>query len=107
MPQGKAVNITAENFEAEVLECQTKVLVDFWAAWCAPCRMLAPVIDQIAEETAGSVKVCKADIETAGPVAAEYGVMSIPALLFFDKGEEITRLSGVHTKEAILNVLGV
>lgn len=102
---GNAINLTADSFSSEVLQSASPVLVDFWAAWCGPCRMLAPVIDQLADETSGTAKICKLDVDAEGALAARYGVMSIPTVLVFKNGEETARFVGVQAKETLLGAL--
>lgn len=89
--------VTKENFEQEVLNSDKPVLVDFWAAWCGPCRMLSPVVDQVAEETP-SVKVCKINIDEQQDLAAQYNVMSIPTLMVFKAGNVVNTSVGVVPK---------
>ena len=101
----KIQNFTKENFEEEVLHAKKTVLVDFWAPWCGPCRAVAPIIDQVAEETVERVKVGKVNVDDEPELAARYGVMSIPTLILFQGGKEISRLVGVHSKEDILDML--
>ncbi|MBR0413962.1 MAG: thioredoxin [Clostridia bacterium] len=93
--------ITDENFEEEVLKADIPVLVDFWAGWCGPCKMLAPIIEQIAAEQEGKIKVCKANVDDCMDTAAEYNVASIPTVLLFKNGEEADRSVGFKPKEAI------
>ena len=81
------IELTNENFDAEVLKSEIPVLVDFWATWCGPCKMLAPTVAEIATEYAGRVKVGKVNVDNAPELAARYGIMSIPALLLFRNGE--------------------
>ena len=83
------ITITKENFEAEVLKSAQPVLLDFWAAWCGPCRMLSPIVDEVAEERT-DVKVGKVNVDEQPDLAAEFGVMSIPTLLLFEKGKALT-----------------
>ena len=95
------VVLSADNFEAEVLLSKLPVLVDFWATWCGPCRMLAPTIAKIAEEKAGQIKVCKLDVDEAPEIAAKYGIASIPTLMVFLNGEAVRTSVGVQPKAAI------
>ena len=95
------VILNAGNFETEVLKSDIPVLVDFWATWCGPCRMLAPTIAQIAEEKAGQVKVCKLDVDEVPTVAQKYGISSIPTLIVFKNGSPVRTSVGVQPKAAI------
>ena len=97
------IELTVENFDAEVLQSETPVLVDFWASWCGPCRMLSPVVDEIAEET-DTIKVCKVNVDDQGDLAVRFGIMSIPTLLAFRGGELIKQSVGVQPKQAILDM---
>lgn len=98
------VNITKDNFEEEVLKADKTVLVDFWADWCGPCKMLAPIVDQIAEEHP-EIKVGKVNIDVEASLAIDYKVMSIPTLLVFKKGEIVNQSIGVISKSDILDLL--
>lgn len=93
--------ITAENFQQEILSAQGVVLVDFWAAWCGPCQMLSPVVDEIAEEQS-QIKVGKINVDEQRELAAQFQIELIPTLVAFKDGAEIGRLVGVHPKESIL-----
>lgn len=92
------IEITAENFEAEVINSSTPVLVDFWATWCGPCKMVAPVIDALAEEYDGKVKVGKVDIDAQMPLTARFGVMSVPTIIIFKNGEIADKAIGARSK---------
>ena len=96
------ITITKANFEAEVLNSEKPVLVDFWATWCGPCKMIAPVIAEIAEDFKGTLKVGKVNVDTEGELAVKYGVMSIPTLLLFKDGEVVKKSIGFMTKEQLI-----
>jgi thioredoxin 1 len=89
------------NFDQEVLQSNQPVLVDFWAPWCGPCRQIAPVIEQLAGENAGSIKVGKLNVDVAPNAAQSYGVSSIPTLMLFKNGEVVERLVGVQPKSRL------
>lgn len=99
-----ALHLSAENFKQEVLEAKGKVLVDFFATWCGPCRMMSPIVDQLADELA-DVKVCKVDIDQAEALATEYGVEVVPTFIVFENGEAVKSVSGVMPKTVILDML--
>ena len=99
-----ALKITKENFQAEVLEAKETVLVDFWASWCGPCKMIGPIIDQIAEERS-DVKVCKINVDEEQELAVQFKVMSIPTLLVFKDGKVVNQSLGAKPKAAILAML--
>lgn len=99
------IEITAENFEQEVLNSDKPVLVDFWAAWCSPCRMLSPVVDEVAEAHP-EIKVGKVNFDEQGELAAKFGVQSIPMLVFFKDGKNVDSSVGVVTKSAIEKMIG-
>ena len=99
-----AIRITSENFAEEVLNSEKPVLVDFWATWCGPCRMLGPVIEEIADERT-DVKVCKINVDEEKKLAMKYRVMSIPTVLVFKNGQVVKQSVGAVPKEDILELL--
>jgi thioredoxin 1 len=88
------LEVNEQNWESEVLNSETPVLVDFWAPWCAPCRAMMPAVEAVAQELAGQLKVVKLNTDESGPVATKYGVMSIPVLMLFKDGRVVEQLSG-------------
>jgi thioredoxin 1 len=99
------VTLTSANFQAEVLESKIPVLVDFWAEWCMPCRMIAPSIAQIAETYKDKVKVGKVNVDDEGDIASQYGIISIPTLLFFKDGQMLKQKVGALPKHEIENFI--
>ena len=99
------LKINSENFEQEVLNSEKPVLVDFFADWCGPCKMMAPIVEELATELDGKVKVGKINIDENSDIAVEYNVMSIPTLIVFKNGKEEKRLVGVRDKEELLRLL--
>ncbi len=97
--------ITKENYGSEVISSDRPVLIDFWASWCGPCRMLSPIIDRIAEERA-DIKVCKVNVDEQPELAQQFGVMSIPTVVAIKGGKVIGQSVGVRPKEAILSLIG-
>lgn len=95
------IHLTTDNFETEVMEARVPVLVDFWASWCGPCKMMSPVVDQIAEEMGENAKVCKINIDEQPELASKYNVMSIPTFILLKNGKEITRTIGAMPKEEL------
>ncbi len=95
------VEVNGNNFKQEVLESSIPVLVDFWASWCMPCRMLAPTIEKLAEENQGKLKVCKLNTDENQNIAAQYGIQGIPTLIVFKEGKEVSRTVGVMSKEKL------
>ena len=99
-----ALNITKQSFQLEVLNSDKKVLIDFWAAWCGPCRRVSPVIEEIAEERP-DVKVCKVNVDEQQELAAEFQIMSIPALVVMEHGKIVNQSVGARPKAQILDLL--
>ena len=98
------VHITNANFKEEVLDSDKKVLVDFWAPWCGPCRMVGPIVEEIAQENA-NIKVGKVNIDEQPQLASQYGVMSIPTLMLFENGDVVDKAVGARNKSFILQML--
>lgn len=103
---GKAIVITSENFENEVLKSDKPVLIDFWAAWCGPCQMLAPVIEGLAEEV-DHAKICKVNVDEEPELAEKFNVMAIPTLVVIKDGEVVYSDSGIKPKSELLKLLEV
>ena len=95
-------HVTDDTFEAEVIQSDTPAIVDFWAPWCAPCHMIAPILEEIAADYDGQLKVAKLDVDQNPQVATQFGVMSIPTMILFRDGEAVERLIGYMPKERLL-----
>ena len=100
-----AVAVTDSTFQSEVLSSSQPVLVDFWATWCGPCRMVAPIVEEIANENNGKLKVAKVDVDQNPQVAQQFGVMSIPTLIVFKNGEAVERLVGYMPKAKLMQAI--
>jgi len=100
------VNLTRNNFKIEVMQSDKTVLIDFWAEWCGPCRMMSPVIDEVAE-TLSDVKVCKVNVDEASDLASMFGIESIPTLVVIKNGQTVNKSIGLISKEQVLQLLNV
>ena len=98
---GKYVTLTDSNFQEEVLNADQPVLVDFWAAWCGPCRIIAPVIEELAEDFEGRAKIGKLDVDHNPQIAMQFGIRSIPTLLFFKDGQVVDQMIGASSKRVL------
>jgi thioredoxin 1 len=101
----KPVQITDDSFENEVLQSDKPVVVDFWATWCGPCKMIAPILEEVAAEMSDRVKVAKLDVDSNNKTAAKYNIMSIPSLLFFKNGELVDQVVGAIPKAQLVSRL--
>ncbi|MBR3934416.1 MAG: thioredoxin [Clostridia bacterium] len=99
--------LTKENFENEVLNFSGKVLVDFWAIWCGPCKMIAPIIEEIANEFESKIKVGKINVDKEPELSIKYGIVSIPTILIFENGQVINKAVGYHNKEQLIEALDI
>jgi thioredoxin 1 len=98
----KPVTITDDSFEAEVLQSDKPVIVDFWATWCGPCKMIAPILEEVASELGEKIKVAKLDVDSNNKTAGKYNIMSIPSLLFFKNGEVVDQVIGAVPKSQLM-----
>ncbi|WP_067453803.1 thioredoxin [Actinomadura macra] len=99
------ITVTDATFDEQVLKSDTPVLVDFWAEWCGPCRMIAPILDQIAQEQGGKIRIAKLDYDANPQTPQKYGVMGLPTLLLYKNGEVVEQIVGAKPKRALLKVL--
>ena len=102
---GKEVTLTDKNFNEEVINSPTPVLVDFWAVWCGPCKMIGPIVAEIAQEFEGKIKVGKVNVDENQTTAAKYGIRGIPTLLFFKGGELVNQVVGVQPKTKLVELI--
>ena len=102
---GNVVNVTDVSFGTDVLQSGVPVLVDFWASWCGPCKMVGPIVEELADDFAGKVKVCKLNVDENTKTAQAYGVMSIPTLILFKNGKEVDRVVGFRPKADLAELL--
>ena len=100
-----AIKVTKDNFEKEVLQSNIPVLLDFWATWCGPCQMIAPVLEEVAKEKDGAVKVGKINVDEERELSAAFGIASIPTLVLIKKGVAVDKIVGYHPKEMILDFI--
>lgn len=103
--RGNVVQLNQQNFQQEVLNSKKPVLVDFYADWCGPCKMIAPIIEQIAKEYEGKATIAKLNVDENNALAMQFGVMSIPTLIFFKDGREVQRIMGARPKAYLTDVL--
>lgn len=101
------LEVTDANFKSEVLESEIPVIVDFWAAWCGPCRMVGPIVEEIAKDQGGRIKVAKLNVDENRETATKYGIMSIPTILLFEKGAVARQVVGAMPKTALVQELGL
>jgi thioredoxin 1 len=99
------LTITDSNFETEVLGSEDLTMVDFWAAWCGPCKMIAPVLEEIADEYAGKLKLGKLNVDENQTTPTQFGIMSIPTLILFKDGKELERIIGFKTKQELSSII--
>ena len=105
MASDKVVTLTADNFDTEVIQCASPVLVDFWAEWCGPCKMIGPMIDQLADENDGKATIGKVNIDEQQHLAVQYNVQSIPTLLIFKDGQVVEQAVGARSKADLQGML--
>lgn len=101
----KTLELTADNFAAEVLESDVPVLVDFWAVWCAPCRMIAPMVEEMADTYNGKIKVGKLNVDDNGEIAARFNIRGIPTLLMFNQGQVADQMVGAGSRDTLVNMI--
>ena len=99
------INLNKDNYKKEVLDTDKTILIDFWASWCGPCKMLSPIIDEVSNEVSDNIKICKVNIDEQQDLATQFGIMSIPTLVVIKNGQIINNSVGVRSKEEILEML--
>jgi thioredoxin 1 len=99
------INLTNENFEKEVINSKKTILVDFWASWCGPCQMIAPIVEEISNDMSGKIEIGKLNVDEQPEIAIKYDVMSIPTLILFKEGKIVDTIIGYHTKKEILEFI--
>jgi thioredoxin 1 len=102
-----SIKVTKDNFESEVVQSNVPVLIDFWAAWCGPCKTIGPRVDELAVEVGDKAKICKVNVDEEMALAQKFGIMSIPTLVIFKDGKEANRVVGVRSKDELRGLLGV
>ena len=100
----KEIDLNSTNFEKEVSTSDKPVFIDFWASWCAPCRMAAPIVEEIANEYDGKIKVCKCNIDDNPDISEKFNINSIPTFVVFNKGKEVSRSVGLSSKEGLIKL---
>ena len=105
MASDKVMSVDKESFDKEVIKCNEPVLVDFWAQWCGPCRAVAPLMDELANEYDDKIKIVKVNVDDAGELASQYRIMSIPTIMLFKGGEVVEKIIGVRTKEDFKKII--
>ena len=105
MANQNVIMLNEDNFRQEILKSEMPVLVDFWAAWCGPCKMVGPIVEELANDYVGKAKVCKLNVDDCGRIAQSYGVMSIPTLILFKDGQEANRIVGFRPKAELAKML--
>lgn len=99
------INLNDKNFEESVSKASLPVLVDFWAPWCGPCQIVGPIIEELAKENEGKIKVGKINVDESPQIAAKFGIMSIPTVILFKEGKEVTRKVGFESKESLVKLI--